>query len=51
MYCFIFMLQLNRRLPIDIPVCSKYGAIKSTTSSRSDVIVNAATAISSSYVR
>lgn len=34
---------------MSIPDCSKYGATKSMTSSRSDVIVNAATAISVSY--
>lgn len=33
---------------MDIPVCSKYGAIKSITSSRSDVMVNEATTMSSS---
>lgn len=36
---------------MSIPDCSKYGATKSMTSSRSDVIVNAATAISVSYTQ
>ena len=33
-------------IPIEKPVCSKYGATKSITSSRSDVIVKDATTIS-----
>lgn len=36
-------------IPMRMPDCSKYGATKSMTSSRSDVIVNAATAMSVSY--
>lgn len=47
-YCYVFM-NLKLSLPIRIPVCSKYGGIKSITSSRSAVIFNAATAMSVSF--
>ena len=42
--------RIGFRIKIEIPVCSKYGATKSITSSRSAVIFKGAMTISVSYV-